>query len=205
MPFMKMYCSLSLSHTHTHSSIVLLLSVSIQFRLITESQIEKEGQKNHRPSYLSPHHLLMLRQPADTITSLLQHKGLSPLHQLLPREHIMPQILPYFQHMLPVAILQHTLASNGYPCYGYTAQCHEDIKPHITSTTCAFNVIPPNSACYSPASSSSTPGIHSSPQSAFSPFASDHSNNSPYNQRPPALCTFPPDVKIWNYCMRVYL
>ena len=65
----------------------------------------------------------------------------------------------------------------GYPMEGYGGQCHEDIKPHITQTTSAFNIIPPNSACYSPASSTSTPGIHSSPQSAFSPFASDHSNS----------------------------
>ena len=76
-------------------------------------------------------------------------------------------------------------ASNGYPCDGYVTQCHEDIKPHIASTTSAFNIIPPNSACYSPASSTSTPGIHSSPQSAFSPFASDHSNNSPLQPTTP--------------------
>lgn len=76
-------------------------------------------------------------------------------------------------------------ASNGYPCDGYAAQCHEDIKPHVTSTTSAFNIVPPNSACYSPASSTSTPGIHSSPQSAFSPFASDHSSNSPLQPMTP--------------------
>lgn len=67
--------------------------------------------------------------------------------------------------------------NGGYPCDGYATQCHEDIKPHVASTTSAFNIVPPNSACYSPASSTSTPGIHSSPQSAFSPFASDHSNS----------------------------
>lgn len=70
-------------------------------------------------------------------------------------------------------------ASNGgYTCDAYPGHLHEDIKPHIaSSTTSAFNIVPPNSACYSPASSTSTPGIHSSPQSAFSPFPSDHSSS----------------------------
>lgn len=101
------YVVFSHTHTFTHSSTVLLHSARIQSRLVTESQTEenqKRRAKNPRPLHPSPPRPLKL---ADTITSSPQHQGLSLLHQLSLREHIMLQILPYFQHTLLVVTPQH--------------------------------------------------------------------------------------------------
>ena len=90
-PFLSL--SLSLLLSFLCSLIDLLRCARIRFRHETESQTAANRRKKARnlPMVLFSHSLL--NQPADTITSLLRHKGLSLRPEM---EHIMPT-LPSFR------------------------------------------------------------------------------------------------------------
>ena len=193
LSYLSLSLSLSLTHTYTlsltHSQFnrpLTLCKDTIQTRNRKSNggKSKKKGKKSSTIAPLPPSSLEAAAAASRHNYIIATTQGAFPTPPAVPDgTHYAtdPALFPtYAACSYPPAY-----ASNGYPCDGYAAQCHEDIKPHITSTTSAFNIISPNSACYSPASSSSTPGIHSSPQSAFSPFASDHSNNSPLQPTTP--------------------
>ena len=197
-PSLSLSLSLSLmhAHTHTHSQFnrpLTLCKDTIQTRN-RKSNGGKSKKKGKKSSTIASLHTNPLEAAAAAAAGrhnyiIAKTQGAFPSPPATAHDGIAahyatdPSLFPtYAACSYPPAY-----ASNGYPCDGYAAQCPEDIKPHVVSTTSAFNIVPPNSACYSPASSTSTPGIHSSPQSAFSPFASDHSNsnNSPLQPTTP--------------------